>query len=117
MSDHPKQPKATLVDRRRIPRKRNPAPYPQPSRSTTPTPSNRQGSSPGASAILPRNPESAPRRVDNWEDSLKGGDTAKTDDKSDTAQFMPVEQLIMCKSRVGLGVPEARVGNRVVTVD
>jgi hypothetical protein len=28
--------------------------------------------------VLPSNPESAPRRVDNWEDSLKGGDTAKT---------------------------------------
>ncbi|KAJ7914024.1 hypothetical protein B0H13DRAFT_1873367 [Mycena leptocephala] len=76
--------------------KMHPAPSPQPSRSTTLAQSNRQGSSPGATAttadsfnlVLPPNPESATRHVNNGEDSLKGGDGAKTD-KSDTEQSMP----------------------------
>ncbi|KAJ7238953.1 P-loop containing nucleoside triphosphate hydrolase protein [Mycena rebaudengoi] len=83
MSDHPKQPKrnwSELGDElHKSTRKRSPAPPPQPSRSTTPAPSNKQGSSPGASAI---NPASAPSRVDPGEDLLKGSKP----DTSDTAQ-------------------------------
>ncbi|KAJ7742263.1 hypothetical protein B0H16DRAFT_1563625 [Mycena metata] len=55
--------------------KPSPAPSPQPSRSPTPAPSNREGPPSGATAI---NPESAPSRVDNGEDSSKGGDSAQT---------------------------------------
>ncbi|KAF7342455.1 hypothetical protein MVEN_01834700 [Mycena venus] len=83
MSGHSKQPQANFPDRRRITRKRSPAPYPPPSRSTTPAPSNRRGLSSGATRILPSNPKSAPKGVDKGADSLEG-------DKSDTAEFMPV---------------------------
>ncbi|KAJ7911226.1 hypothetical protein B0H13DRAFT_1875980 [Mycena leptocephala] len=62
---------------------------PQPSRSRTPAPSNRQGLSPGATTILPPDHESAPRHVDHGEDSLKG---AKTD-TSDTVQSKPGSDL------------------------
>ncbi|KAJ6569846.1 hypothetical protein DFH09DRAFT_430108, partial [Mycena vulgaris] len=98
MSDPPKQPKPNRrhkrkEERRKNTQKRTPAPSPQPSRSTTPAPSNRRGLSPGATGILPSNPKRAPRGFDKGADSLKGGDTAKTD-KSDTAQFMP-ERFVM----------------------
>ncbi|KAJ7925356.1 hypothetical protein B0H13DRAFT_2314565 [Mycena leptocephala] len=105
MSDHTKQPKPKLLDElqdglhkftlkvedgwHKLTPKRSPAPSPQPSRSTTPVPSNRQGSSPSATAILPASPESAPMRADNGEDSLKG---AKTD-APDTAQSKPGSSL------------------------
>ncbi|KAJ7748901.1 hypothetical protein B0H16DRAFT_897122 [Mycena metata] len=56
--------------------KHSPAPSPQRSRSPTPAPSSREGPPPGA---IPTNPESAPSRVDNGEDSSKGGDPAQTD--------------------------------------
>ncbi|KAF7343132.1 hypothetical protein MVEN_01743600 [Mycena venus] len=96
MSGHPKQPNPNRRDKRRDERRENtqkhtPAPSLQPSRSTTPVPSNRRGLSPGAIGILPSNSQSAPRGVDEREDSLKGGDAAQTD-KSDTVQFIPVGQ-------------------------
>ncbi|KAJ7510786.1 hypothetical protein B0H11DRAFT_2215528 [Mycena galericulata] len=92
MSDHRKHPKPNQRDkdkgeRPKVTPKSTPAPSPQPSRSTTPAPSNRRGRLPGAT-ILPHNRESAPRRVDNREDSLKGGDVAKTDNL-ETVQSMP----------------------------
>ncbi|KAJ7770074.1 hypothetical protein B0H16DRAFT_238530 [Mycena metata] len=65
--------------------KPTPTPSPQPSRSPTPAPYNGEGPPPGATAI---NPESTPSRVDNGEDSSKGGDTVKTD-TPDTAQSKP----------------------------
>ncbi|KAJ6505069.1 hypothetical protein C8R45DRAFT_1208989 [Mycena sanguinolenta] len=68
-----------------------PSPSPPPSRSTTPATSNREESSPGATAgesfFLLSAAESAPKRVDNGDDVLEGGDTAKPD-KSDTVQSM-----------------------------
>ncbi|KAF7328155.1 hypothetical protein MVEN_02573000 [Mycena venus] len=49
----------------------------------------RRGLSPGATAVLPSDAQSSLRHADNGEDSVKRGDTAKTD-KSDTEQSMPV---------------------------
>ncbi|KAJ6525569.1 hypothetical protein DFH09DRAFT_172472 [Mycena vulgaris] len=60
---------------------------PKPTPTPSPQPSNQQGSFPGA-AILPSNTESAPSHVDNGEDALKGGDTAKTD-TPDATQSKP----------------------------
>ncbi|KAJ6448257.1 hypothetical protein C8R45DRAFT_172235 [Mycena sanguinolenta] len=96
MSERPtqsKQPKPNPLNRfmgrfRKTTPKGSPATSPQPSRSTTPAPSDRHGPAPGASAILPPNPESAPKHVNNGEDALPGGNTDKTD-KSDTVQSMP----------------------------
>ncbi|KAJ7745270.1 hypothetical protein B0H16DRAFT_975620 [Mycena metata] len=48
----------------------------QPSRSTTPVPSNLEGSSLGGTAT---NPESASKDVHNGEDAVKGADTTQTD--------------------------------------
>ncbi|KAJ7928297.1 hypothetical protein B0H13DRAFT_2548709 [Mycena leptocephala] len=89
MSDHPNQPNPNRRDERKDERRKNTqkrtlAPSPQPSRSTTPAPSDRR--------VLPSNPKSAPRGVDKGADSLKGGKT----DNSDTAQFMPVPQELIC---------------------
>ncbi|KAJ7264566.1 hypothetical protein C8J57DRAFT_406022 [Mycena rebaudengoi] len=91
---NPKRPKPNKLKDgwRKFSSKLSLAPSPQPSRSTTPAPFNRQGWSTGATAISPPNPERAPRHVDNGEDSLKGGDTAKTD-TSDTAHSKPSSDL------------------------
>ncbi|KAF8187914.1 hypothetical protein K438DRAFT_1972608 [Mycena galopus ATCC 62051] len=93
MSDHPKQPNPKRRDKRKEKRRKKTqkhilAPSPQPSRSTTPAPSNRRGLSPGDTGILPSNPKSPPRGADKGADSLKGGNTAKTD-KSHTVQSIP----------------------------
>ncbi|KAJ6528198.1 hypothetical protein B0H19DRAFT_1274993 [Mycena capillaripes] len=98
MSDHPKQPKPNWRDkskdeRRKNTQKRTPAPSLQPSRSTTPAPSNRRGLPPGATGILPSNPESARGRADKEEDSLKGGVTA-TSGMPDNAQSRPGESSL-----------------------
>ncbi|KAJ7105527.1 hypothetical protein C8R44DRAFT_681407 [Mycena epipterygia] len=108
MSDHPEQPKSKFCDSVKdgwhkvedvahkgtsklkkafhLTPKRSPAPSLKPFRSPTPAPSNREGPPPGAT------PKSAPSRVDSGEDSLKVGDTAKTD-TSDTAQSKPGSDL------------------------
>ncbi|KAF8177919.1 hypothetical protein K438DRAFT_1283938 [Mycena galopus ATCC 62051] len=100
MSDDPKLPMPNLLDKaylldkfregwlKRTP-KHSPAPSPQPSRSTTPAPSNRHGPAPGKIASLPSHPESETNRDDNGrEPSKEGGDTAKAD-KSGAVQSMP----------------------------
>ncbi|KAF7351626.1 hypothetical protein MSAN_01595200 [Mycena sanguinolenta] len=61
---------------------------PQPSRSTTPAISNRHGSSPDPTAILPSDAGSAPRHADNAEDSLTGGGTTKTDKSKNYAVYV-----------------------------
>ncbi|KAJ7803909.1 hypothetical protein B0H14DRAFT_1632034 [Mycena olivaceomarginata] len=116
MSDHRKQPKPNLLDKledrwRRITQKRSPAPSPQQSRSTTPAPFNRQGLALGETAILPSDAESAPKRVDNGEDALKGGDTTKTDEP-DTVQSMPVRATYNVSVHGGTGGPGGQGGSQ-----
>ncbi|KAJ7240945.1 hypothetical protein C8J57DRAFT_1726924 [Mycena rebaudengoi] len=89
-------------EQRKNTQKRTPAPSPQPSRSTTPAPSNRRGLSPSATGILPFNPNSTLRGVDKGADSLKGGNTVKAD-KSDTVQSMPVRATYNMSVHGGTG--------------
>ncbi|KAJ6479799.1 hypothetical protein C8R45DRAFT_1006007 [Mycena sanguinolenta] len=74
MSDPSKHPKPKMLDKS--------------SRSTTPVPANKHGSSSGATATLPSNPQSVPRDVHQGEDSLTGGQSGKTD-KSHPVQSKP----------------------------
>ncbi|KAJ7307881.1 hypothetical protein DFH08DRAFT_823963 [Mycena albidolilacea] len=91
MSDPPKQRIANLFHNimeiaYELTQQLSPAPSPPPSRSTTPEPSNREESSPGATATtadrfslgFPSHPEGVTNRNDNDRDLYKGiGDTAK----------------------------------------
>ncbi|KAJ7746236.1 hypothetical protein B0H14DRAFT_456298 [Mycena olivaceomarginata] len=106
-SKQPKQPKPNPLDRfmgrfRKTTPKASPAPSPNSSRSTTPAPSNREESSPGAAAVLSSNPESAPRGIEKGADSLKGGDTAKTDNSD--AVHLPVGPTHGSSPRVDMHV-------------
>ncbi|KAJ6479777.1 hypothetical protein C8R45DRAFT_1005972 [Mycena sanguinolenta] len=74
MSDPSKHPKPKMLD--------------ESSRSTTPVPANKHGSSSGATATLPSKPQSVPRDVHQGEDSLTGGQSGKTD-KSHPVQSTP----------------------------
>ncbi|KAJ7824890.1 hypothetical protein B0H14DRAFT_1292867 [Mycena olivaceomarginata] len=111
MSDHPKQPKPNLLKDgwRKLTQKLSPAPSPQPSRSTAPARSNRHRPAPGETAILPADAESAPRRADNGEDSVKGADTAETN-KSDTAQSRPLGPTYNVHAYGGTGGPGGQGG-------
>ncbi|KAJ7658999.1 hypothetical protein B0H17DRAFT_1212996 [Mycena rosella] len=87
MSDHPEQPKSKFRDGVKAGwhKVEDSGTLTAALSNPTPAPFNTQGSSPGATARLPSNTESAPSQGENGEDSSKGGDTAKTD-TSDTAQ-------------------------------
>ncbi|KAF8169716.1 hypothetical protein K438DRAFT_226272 [Mycena galopus ATCC 62051] len=97
MSGHPKPKLLTRL--KKIPsklkkafgRKGSPTPSRQASRGSTPPPSTRQESAPGATISTP-NPQSGPNHGNNGQDSLKGGDTAHTD-IPDIAQSQPGSDL------------------------
>ncbi|KAF8177893.1 hypothetical protein K438DRAFT_1283409 [Mycena galopus ATCC 62051] len=121
MSDDPKLPMPNLLDKaylldkfregwlKRTP-KHSPAPSPQPSRSTTPAPSNRHAPAPGETAMNPYamiTVEIRPR---------KEVIQLRLISQILCSLFL-LDQLIMCMFMVGLGAPEARVGNAVATVE